>query len=183
MQLARPTYGTQSLPRLRGDAPATDLPLREVGMKSRPLDACPGCGRDGRGAISAGRCVRGSFSLQGEDRRRRFGTEQRWLGRFSDPRGSSCLERMYYDRASSSSLFRTNFLNCLSGVAGDSEAHRSHSRDDTAYTVPTAQKSRSYQQERDSGRCVRSLPWSLTQGRELACRSCRRGTKGSELIA
>src|SRR5215208_7850744 len=73
----------------------------------------------------------------GEDRSRRFGTEQRWLGRLSDPRGSPHLERMYYERASPSSLFRTNFLNRLSGVAGVRQASRSQSRVDTAYTVPT----------------------------------------------
>ena len=108
-----------------------------VGMKSRPLDARPRCGRDGCGAISAGSCLRGSDPL-GE----RIGgggsgpSSGGWVA-FRSPAGLPRLERMYYVRASPSSLFRTNFLNCHFGVAGASEACRSHSLVDIAYTVPS----------------------------------------------
>jgi hypothetical protein len=47
---------------------------------------------------------------------------------------------MYYERASSSSLFRTHFLKCLPGVAEACEACRSHSPVDIAKIVPTDAK-------------------------------------------
>jgi hypothetical protein len=105
--------------------------------ESRSLDACPQCGRDDCGSHLSGVDCAGFGSSGGEDRRRRFGSEQRWLSRFSGPAGSPRLERMYYDRASPSSLFRTNFLIPLSCVAGAGTACRSHSPSDTAKIVPT----------------------------------------------
>jgi hypothetical protein len=105
--------------------------------ESRPLSACPGCGRDGRGShLSGVRCA-GFGSSGGEDQRQRIGSGERWLGRSSVPAGPPCLERMYYDRASPSSLFRTNFLVSLFGIAGAGTACRSHSASDTAKIVPT----------------------------------------------
>jgi hypothetical protein len=101
-------------------------------MKSRPLDACPGCGRDGRGAISAGYVMRGTDPL-GE----RIGgggsgpSSGGWVA-FRSPAGSPRLERMYYSCASSSRHFRTNFLIPLVGVTGAGEACRSHSPCETA---------------------------------------------------
>jgi len=44
---------------------------------------------------------------------------------------------MYYVFASSSRLFRTNFLIIPVGVAGAGEAGRSHSPSEIAYSVPT----------------------------------------------
>lgn len=110
--------------------------MRAIGMNPGHSARVLGAGEMAAGAISAGCVMRGSDPL-GEDRRRRFGSEERWLGRFSGPAGSPRLERMYYDRAFPSSLFRTNFLNCHFGVAGASEACRSHSLVDIAYTVPS----------------------------------------------
>jgi hypothetical protein len=97
---------------------------------------------NGRGAISAGFVRRGSHPL-GE----RIGSggsdliSGGWVA-FRIRRGPPCLERMYYDRASASRLFRTNFLNWPSGVADASEAGRSHSPSDIAQIVPIDGKSR-----------------------------------------
>jgi len=107
-----------------------------VGMKSRPLDACPRYGRDDRGAVSAGSCVRGSDPL-GERIGGGSGPSSGGWVAFRSPAGSLRLERMYYDRASPSSPFRTNFLNSHFGVAGASEACRSYSLVAIANTVPS----------------------------------------------
>ena len=89
------------------------------------------------GAVSAGYGLRGSDPL-GE----RIGgggsnpSSGGWVA-FRSPAGSPRLERMYYDFASSSSLFRTNFLISRIGVAGTREVCRSHSPSEIAYIVPT----------------------------------------------
>jgi hypothetical protein len=137
MQHAAQSPGTQPLPRVRGDAPATGLSMREIGMNSRPLGACSRCGGGGRGghlsgAIGAGFVSSGERMSSGGSGPSSGG----WVA-FRVRRGSPCLERMYYNRASPSSLFRTNFLILASGVAGADEAGRSHSTGDTATTVPT----------------------------------------------
>ena len=109
----------------------TGLSMRAIGMNPGHSARVLGAGEMAAGAISAGFVMRGSDPL-GEDRRRRFGSEERWLGRFSGPAGSPRLERMYYDRAFPSSLFRTNFLISLVGVAGAGLASRSHSPSEIA---------------------------------------------------
>jgi hypothetical protein len=127
MQLAAQSPKTQLLPRVRGDAPATGLSMRVIGMKSRSLGACSRCGRVGCGGHLSGATFAG-FTSSGE----RIGSggfgpgSGGWVAS-RVRRGSPCLERMYYDFASSSSLFRTNFLISQIGVAGAGEAGRSHS--------------------------------------------------------
>ena len=91
---------------------------------------------NGRGAIPAGFVKRGSHPLG--ERTGSGGSDLisgGWVA-FRIRRGPPCLERMYYDRASASRLFRTHFLNCPSGVADASEAGRSHSPSDIAQIVP-----------------------------------------------
>ena len=106
-------------------------------MNSRPLGACPRCGGVGRGGHLSGAMCAG-FASSGE----RIGvggsgpSSGGWVA-YRVRRGSPCLERMYYDGASSSSLFRTNFLISHIGVAGAGEASRSHSPRDIASIVPT----------------------------------------------
>ena len=89
------------------------------------------------GAISAGYVMRGSDPLGerigGGDSNPSSGG---WVA-FRSPAGSPRLERMYYVFASSSRLFRTNFLIIPVGVAGADEACRSHSPSEIAYSVPT----------------------------------------------
>ena len=140
MQRAAQSPGTQLLPRVRGDAPATGLSMREIGMNSRSLGACSRCGRGGRGghlsgAMCAGFVSSGERMSSGESGPSSGG----WVA-FRVRRGSPCLERMYYDSASSSSLFRTNFLVSRIGVAGAAEASRSHSPGDIAKIVPTGEE-------------------------------------------
>src|SRR5215213_9376211 len=83
---------------------------------------------------------------------------------------------MYYERASSSSLFRTHFLNCLSGVAGASEACRSHSRIDIAKIVPSDAKILSAHVKRRSGTYVRCSIQRYEWSQELDWESCRKVT-------
>src|SRR3954464_3108231 len=54
MQLAPPSPGTQQLPRVRGDAPATGLSMREIGMNPGRSARVLGAGETAAGAISAG---------------------------------------------------------------------------------------------------------------------------------
>ena len=62
-----------------------------------------------------------------------------WVA-FRSPAGSPRLERMYYDFASTSRLFRTNFLISFAGIAGTGKACRSHSPSEIAKIVPTKRK-------------------------------------------
>jgi hypothetical protein len=152
-------------------------------MKSRPLDACPGAGKTAAGTISAGYVMRGSDPL-GE----RIGgggsgpSSGGWVA-FRSPAGSPRLERMYYDFASPSRLFRTNFLISFAGIAGTGKACRSHSPSEIAKIVPTKRKNRSCQEERSSNTRVRCFIKSYVQAHSSDCESCRIGTFGSECLA
>ena len=89
------------------------------------------------GTISAGYVMRGSDPLG--ERTGGGGSDPSsdgWVA-FRSPAGSPRLERMYYSFASSSRLFRTNFLISFAGSAGTEKPCRSHSRSGIAYIVPT----------------------------------------------
>ena len=142
--------------------------MRAIGMNPGHSARVLGAGEMAAGAISAGFVMRGSDPL-GEDRRRRFGSEERWLGRFSGPAGSPRLERMYYDRAFPSSLFRTNFLISLVGVAGAGLASRSHSPSGLHRSCQPTRNTRSSREERRLRLRVRWSTRKYEQARQMDC--------------
>src|SRR5215212_2432128 len=135
------------------------------------------------GATSAGYVMRGSDPLG--ERTGGGGSDPSsggWVA-FRSPAGSPRLERMYYEFASSSRLFRTNFLISFAGSAGTGKACRSHSPCEIAKTVPTNRKNRLCQEERRSNTHVRCSIKSYVQEHSLDCGSCRIVTLGSASLS
>jgi hypothetical protein len=101
-----------------GNAPATGLSMREIGMNPGRSARFLGAGEMAAGALSAGIVMRGSGPLGERTGGGGSGPSSGGWVAFRSPAGSPRLERMYYDCALSSRLFRTNFLNSLFGAAG-----------------------------------------------------------------
>ena len=105
--------------------------MRVIGMNPGHSARVLGAGKWPRGHLSGVRSAGFASSGGGIGSGGSDPSSGGWVA-FRVRRGPPCLERMYYDRASPSRLFRTDFLNCLSDVAGASEASRSHSPSDIA---------------------------------------------------